>query len=726
LGEKRGTCCELKVKIKNNLWLNNQERLNTMKMSRSLLLLLLLFWVVIYTPTVKGQSTGWTLTAEVSKTPNDPYYGVTMANGMIGIVSSRDPLKVESTVLNGTYDYYGRGRTSNILQGFNFAGLLLDIDGQRISSRNIQEHKQVLHMRNALFESTFKALDKAEVTYRVRALRHLPYTSLIEVEVKALEPLRVRAASEISAPAHLRDVQQRYAVIDRPHVKIPLMTSSANSPTGRHSLAVSTSVVENGIISMERSHSHDHSDRVMVSKLVHEEWDHERHLVHTTHELAKGQTYRFSVVSSTISTEHHPDPLNEAERLSVYAMLEGRDRLLSRHEAAWDKLWERDIIVEGSVDDQIAIRSALYHLYSFVREGTAYSLSPMGLSGLGYNGHVFWDTELWMYPALLVLQPELAKSIVEYRLERLPAAREKAFAHGYKGAMFPWESNDSGTEATPVWALTGPFQHHISAVVAIGIWNYFQVTQDELWLREKGFQLLKEVADFWVSRVEENEDDSFSIINVVAADEYAENVDDNAFTNGAAITALRAAAEAAERLGLQANPEWREVADRIRILRFSDGVVQEHATYQGETIKQADVNLLTYPLGIISRPGEMRANLDYYQQRVDGRGGPAMTHSVYSVIRSMLGEPEEAYTLFQRGFRPNELPPFQVIAETAGGMNPYFATGAGGMLQAVLFGFGGVQITPDGIQFRESALPSQWKSLTLTGLGPDKLEHIIK
>ncbi len=87
----------------------------------------------------------------------------------------------------------------------------------------------------------------------------------------------------------------------------------------------------------------------------------------------------------------------------------------------------------------------------------------MGLSGLGYNGHVFWDTDLWMFPALLVLHPEMAKSMVEYRYQRLEPARKNAFAHGYKGAMFPWESADSGVEETPVWALSGPFEHHITA-----------------------------------------------------------------------------------------------------------------------------------------------------------------------------------------------------------------------------------------------------------------------
>ena len=130
--------------------------------------------------------------------------------------------------------------------------------------------------------------------------------------------------------------------------------------------------------------------------------------------------------------------------------------MVNRHVAEWKKLWDTgNIFVDGDPDTERDIRFALYHLYSFARAGTAYSLSPMGLSGLGYNGHVFWDTELWMYPPLLMLQPEIAKSLLEYRFERLDAARRNAFSHGYKGAMFPWESAANGDEETPVWALTG-------------------------------------------------------------------------------------------------------------------------------------------------------------------------------------------------------------------------------------------------------------------------------
>lgn len=657
-------------------------------------LLILLSTVPIY-----AQDSGWIIEAD-DIDPNN-YYGVTAANGMIGIVSSAEPLRVSDTVLNGVYDFYGRGRASNILRGFNFAGMNLDVDGQRINSGNITNMRQRLNMREAYFETTFEMDGKVEVTYRVRALRHLPFTSLIDMEIMALQNVTIKPASVIEAPDHLRDVRNYYAVIDRPHVQIPLFSSVAESPTGKHTIAVSNSFL---------------FDEEQMPGYIHEDWDHNMHLVHLTKDLQAGETYRFSIVSSATSTEHFDDPHSDAERLSVYAMLEGRDRLLMRHEQEWEELWESDIIIEGNEQDQLDVRMGLYHLYSFVREGSRLSLSPMGLSGLGYNGHVFWDTEIWMYPPLLILQPELARSIIDYRTDRIEGARNKAFSHGYDGVMFPWESNDRGQEATPVWALTGPFQHHITAVVGIAFWNYYRVTQDDLWLEEDGYPLLEQVADFWISRVEKNDEGGYDIINVVAADEHAENVDNNAFTNGTAISALRFATKAATILGIEPNPKWEEVANNIPILEFENGVTREHATYEGEMIKQADVNLLTYPLNLVKDPDQMRKNLDYYQQRVDPQG-PAMTHSVYSVISSRLGDGAEAYDLFHKGFTLNKLPPFGVIAEVAGGTNPYFATGAGGMLQSVLAGFGGIELTDEGITQVDTPLPRGWQSLTITGVG---------
>ena len=220
-------------------------------------------------------------------------------------------------------------------------------------------------------------------------------------------------------------------------------------------------------------------------ELIHEMWDNNMHLSKFKKKLKAGTTYHFAIAGASITSAQHDDPLNEAERYVIYAKLQGTTTINEFHNAAWDSLWKSDIIIDGDDASQRDVHSAMYHLYSFVREGTSYSPSPMGLSGLGYNGHVFWDAELWMFPALLVLHPEMAKSMVEYRYQRLEEAKHNAFAHGYKGAMYPWESAATGNEETPVWALSGPFEHHITADVAIAAWNYFAVTQDTVMAKRK-------------------------------------------------------------------------------------------------------------------------------------------------------------------------------------------------------------------------------------------------
>lgn len=647
----------------------------------------------------------WKITSNSIDASN--YYGITVANGMIGIVSSPEPFKVKEVVLAGAYDLYGRGRVSNFLKSFNLLNMRLDIDGKSISSGETKQMVQQLDMKRAAFTTKFDYGDKAQIEYTYYSLRQLPYTVLMDVTIMAKKDITIGGSSVMEAPDALKEVQNFYNEIDRPHVVISLLTSQAKSPTGKLLMCASNSFLF--------GEKHGQEPRV-----IHEMWDNNMHLMKFSKQIKAGQTYRFSIVGSSITSAHHDDPLNEAERLTIYAKLEGRDRLLSFHEKAWEEIWKSDIQVEGDAQSQQDIHSMLYHLYSFAREGMALSPSPMGLSGLGYNGHVFWDTELWMYPAVLVLHPEMAKSMIEYRYHRLDAAKRNAFAKGFKGAMYPWESAATGVEETPVWALSGPFEHHITACVAIATWNYYRVTQDKNWLRERGWPILSATADFWASRVERNGPGKFEIKNVVAADEWAENVDNNAFTNAAARANLQYANEAAQILGITADPDWAQVATNIPILKMENGVTKEHATYSGEGIKQADVNLLAYPLKEVVDPTLIKKDLEYYETRVPTEGTPAMTQAVFTTLYARLGDGEKAFQWFKDAYLPNLNPPFRVIAETKGGKNPYFATGAGGIIQSVLMGFGGLEITNKGIIQIKSALPKSWKSLKITGVGPEK------
>ena len=653
----------------------------------------------------------WKITTNSIDTKN--YYGVTVANGMIGIVSSPEAFKVKDVVLAGAYDLYGRGRVSNFLKSFNLLNMYMEIDGRRLGNGDVSNMQQSIDMQHAGFTVSFDYKDMATVSYSYYALRQLPYSVLMNITVTTKKDCNLSAASVMEAPDALKDVQNYYNEIDRPHTTISLLTSTAKSPTGKLLMCASNAFIF--------SEAHGTEPRV-----IHEMWDNNMHLMKFAKKLKAGESYRYSIVGSSITSAHHDDPLNEAERLTIFAKLQGRDRLIEMHNKAWDELWKSDIIIEGDAQSQQDVHSMLYHLYSFVREGTSNSPSPMGLSGLGYNGHVFWDTELWMFPAILQLHPEMAKSMIEYRYQRLEAAKRNAFGKGYKGAMYPWESAETGVEETPVWALSGPFEHHITACVGIAAWNYYCVTQDKTWLREKGWPILKNTADFWASRVERNGPNHYDIKNVVAADEWAENVDNNAFTNAAAKANLRYAVEAAKILGMSYDSDWANVAANIPILKLADGTTSEHATYKGEGIKQADVNLLAYPLKEITDPLQIKKDLDYYSSRVPDEGTPAMTQAIFALLYSRIGDAEKAFHFFKDAYVPNLNKPFNVIAETKGGTNPYFATGAGGIIQSLLNGFGGLEITSLGIMQIKSTLPKQWKSLTLTGVGPDKKTFKVK
>ncbi len=647
----------------------------------------------------------WKIDAEKIDPSN--YYGITVANGMIGIVSSPEPFKVKDVVLAGAYDLYGRGRVSNFLRSFNLLNMKLSIDGREIGAKDISNMKQELDMHHASFTTSFDYGDKATISYTYYSLRHLPFTVLMDISITAKKDCDIIASSVMEAPDALKDVQNYYNEIDRPHALISLLTSTAKSPTGKLLMCASTTFLFS-------------EHRGSEPRVIHEMWDNNMHLMKFSKQIKSGETYQFSIAGSSITSAHHDDPLNEAERLTIFAKLEGRDRLIMFHNKAWDELWKSDITIDGDAQSQQDIHSMLYHLYSFARAGTTMSLSPMGISGLGYNGHVFWDADLWMFPALLVLHPEIAKSLIDYRYERIDAAKRNAFSHGYKGAMYPWESAGTGVEETPVWALSGPFEHHITACVGMAAWNYYCVTQDKKWLREKGWPILSATADFWASRVERNGAGHYDINDVVAADEWAENIDNDAFTNAAAKSVLHAATEAAKILGIAPDADWMNVANNIPILKLENGVTREHAQYHGEGIKQADVNLLAYPLKEIKDLNQIKKDLEYYETRIPNEGTPAMTQAIFALLYSRLGDGNKAYHFLKDAYTPNLNPPFRVIAETKGGTNPYFATGAGGVLQAMLMGFGGLDITSQGLIQIKSKLPSNWKSLTLSGIGLDK------
>lgn len=634
-----------------------------------------------------------------------PYAPAPMANGCIGILPQKEPFAVEHVMLNHVFDAASPHVVSRVMRGINPFCLSMKIDNKKVDTSNISDWQQTIDMRRAVHQTSFHTLEKADVSYELCALRNLPYAGLIRVTVQACKDMLLEVHSGMGIPDDYSQSSIRYREMEADGNRMYMLESDATSRFGYRRVASTSSFLFNG---EQIKPMYDEATRELFFSI----------------QLKKGETFCFSLVGSVCSSRDFFDPYNEAERQVIYAVHEGEEALMQAHYRLWDELWQGDIRIEGDDDAQRIVRFALFNLYSSCRGGSRLSIPPMGLSLQGYNGHIFWDTELWMYPPMLLLNQDIARSMLDYRFDRLPAARKKALAYGYRGAMFPWESDDSGEEATPTHALTGPFEHHITADIGIACWNYYCVTRDVRWLQREGYPLLKEIADFWTSRVTRNQDGSYSIHNVTGADEYANGVTDNAFTNGAVSLALKYACQAAEICGEKVPEIWREIGENIRVLQFENGVTREHSTYKGEMIKQADANLLAYPLGVITDEYRQRQDLEYYAERIDQKDGPAMSYSAYCVQYARMGEADKAYEMFRRCYEPNLRKPFGVISETPTSNNPYFMTGAGGLLQAVLNGFCGLQITDEGIVQLPSALPSHWKRVTVTGVGSDKKTYV--
>ncbi len=659
-----------------------------------------------------AQNDGWNI--EVKE--NSDYTGIAISNGRIGMLTSPKPLEIQHIVLNNVYDIDPNLMVSQILHGMNFGNLDMYIDGEKVTENNISNWTQTMHMQEASFTTSFDFKDIAKISCTIYALRNVQYTGYIDVKVEAQKALDLKVAGKIITPENYQKPTNTYQVLKDVETTMPILQSKAMSPFGKHVVSTSGTFVWHAINSSRESQRPELTHTIIN--------DYENTLSFDK-KIAKDEVLEFAWTGAQCTSKDFSDPKSESERMVIYNLLNSKEVLLKQHRKLWSELWEGDIEIEGDLTSQQDVRLALYHLYAFGRGDSDLSIAPMGLSlQTPYNGHIFWDTELWMFPPLLVFNQDIARSLVNYRSDRLPQAKQRAINYGYDGAMFPWESDDTGEEATPPFALTGPFEHHITADIAIAFWNYYRVTKNEKWLKEKGYQVIKEIADFWVSRVSLNEDGSYSINNVVGANEFAPNVNDNAFTNGAAITSLNYAIKASEALEIEPNPEWRKVASNIRILHFPDGTTKEHSDYNGEIIKQADVNLLSYPLTIVNEKQDILKDLEYYEPKLS-KEGPAMGKSIFAVLYARQGDVANAYRLFKESYVPNQQAPFGALSEVATSNFSYFATGAGGMLQTVLFGFAGLDFSDEGIVQKNPILPKAWKSLTVKGVGPDKKTYRI-
>lgn len=466
-------------------------------------------------------------------------------------------------------------------------------------------------------------------------------------------------------------------------------------------------------------------------------------------------------VAVILSDAKDRDPAHDVNAKLGTARALGWRGVLARHEAAWVDRWDRsDVEVDGDATAQQALRFAAYHLNSAANpQDERVSIGARALTGADYRGHVFWDTEIFLLPFYTLTWPAAARALLMYRFHTLDGARAKAARMGWRGAMYAWESTDTGAETTPEHAigpdrkvidiLCGTQEQHISADVAYAVWQYWSATGDETFLLDAGAEILLETARFWASRAVREADGLHHVRGVIGPDEYHETIDDNAFTNVMARWNIRRATEVAALMRERWPVRWSDLSRRVRLndaeLEEWSGVADKIATgldprtglfeqfegyfaledidltkYQGrsvpmdvvlgrertrasQVVKQADVVAL---LGLLPEefPGQAgAANFAYYEPRCSH--GSSLSRAMHGLVAARLGRDEMALDFFRQ---TSAIDLADTHAAIDGGVH---IAALGGIWMTAVFGFAGLSLREEGLALNPQ-LPKEWRALS--------------
>ena len=438
-------------------------------------------------------------------------------------------------------------------------------------------------------------------------------------------------------------------------------------------------------------------------------------------EVRKGERYTFTKYVAVSRQDWGGDARADLA-LAVKARSTGFDKLLARHVAAWHDLWKADIVVDRDEAVQRALHSDLYYILSSTTADTAWSVGACALTP-NYAGHVFWDADSWVFPVLLLLHPDRAKSIVMFRNRTMQGARDRAKQYGAQGLMYPWESDpQKGVDVTPHFAYGVYREIHVNADIAIAQWQYYLATGDRAWLKQYGWPVIEGIATFWKSRVTyDKAKDRYEILHVTSPDEAYDDVPNDTFTNAAARKALQIATKAAALVGAKADPAWAEIAAKMYIpfdekeqrhYDFDPSVPHDKITWMGSSLAW-----LMYPNLDLSMSPEVRRNdFDFQLQalKTHGDNPNEMMMVMLTVGAAELGDAQGADAWIHRNLVGFLKPPFNVRSETATNNAGYILATSAGFVQSFIYGLSGLRIDDKGLNPEYApVLPPDWKSLTL-------------
>lgn len=492
----------------------------------------------------------------------------TQGNGYLGLRNSLEERYVDTVrgmFITGTFNKASKEEATELPNVSDIVNMEIELNGERFSMTedNLKEFSRTLNLytgetcRNVLWEGKNGNVVQLSfhrfVSYKnVHVIGAYVEIKPVNCDVKATVVSGINAQVTNHGAQHLTEFSKR--AFEEKFLQMGMVTTESAV-----SIAVSTvhKVFQSG------KYTEDAASKIID----------DRRKIHAEIQLVipQGETARVEKISTVhssrdleyVASGKEPegenvcrDGLNNLKE----AEEKGYETLLEESKKVWEKIWKKqDIQIDSKEDDaQIAVRFALYHLQIMVRrEDNRVGIGAKALSGEGYKGHSFWDTETFIFPYFQMAEPETARTLLEFRYKGLYGARKKAIENGYKGAMYPWEAAwVSDGEVTPyvigvnvhtgepMICLTGVIEQHITSDIIFALWQYYAATDDQDFMDRYGYEMTIETARFWNSRLEWIEENNrYEIRDVIGPDEYKEHVDNNAYTNYMAHENMRLAAQ---------------------------------------------------------------------------------------------------------------------------------------------------------------------------------------
>lgn len=492
----------------------------------------------------------------------------TQGNGYLGLRNSLEERYVDTVrgmFITGTFNKASKEEATELPNVSDIVNMEIELNGERFSMTedNLKEYSRTLNLytgetcRNVLWEG--KNGDVVQLSFH----RFVSYKNVhvigayveikpVNCDVKATVVSGINAQVTNNGAQHLTEVSKR--AFDEKYLQMGMVTTESE-------VAIAVSTVYDVFLDGEKTEE-------TAYKIVD---DRRKILAKIQLDIPKGETARVEKISTVHSSRdlEYTGSGKEPDKETVYANglenlkeaeCKGYRTLLQESREVWEAIWKKqDIVIDSREDDaQLAVRFALYHLQIMVRkEDNRVGIGAKALSGEGYKGHSFWDTETFIFPYFQMAEPETARTLLEFRYKGLYGARKKAIENGYEGAMYPWEAAwVSDGEVTPyvigvnvhtgepMICLTGVIEQHITSDIIFALWQYYAATDDQDFMDRYGYEMTIETARFWNSRLEWIEENNrYEIRDVIGPDEYKEHVDNNAYTNYMAHENMRLAAQ---------------------------------------------------------------------------------------------------------------------------------------------------------------------------------------